>query len=226
MVLCARSIDQLQQVADGICGAGGEAHAVACDVTDPEAVSAMAETALRLTGGVDILVNNAGIALSAPLKRLTLTEWNQVLSVNTTGTFLCTRALVPNMLAREWGRVINVASVAGLVGGKYISAYVASKHAVIGFTRSIALEVASRGVTVNAICPAFVRTSMTRESLVRITRATGISEDEALQALVRANAQGRLIEPEEVAYAVCCLADERAGGINGQAIAIDGGGPA
>src|SRR4029077_3817430 len=140
---------------------------------------------------VDILVNNAGISHSAPLPRTTLADWNRMLTVNATGTFLCTQAFLPGMVARHWGRVVNIASVAGLGGGKYIAAYSASKHAVVGFTRSVAAEVAGTGVTVNAVCPGYVDTDMTRESVAltdmtresvaRIAAKTAMSPEAALR---------------------------------------------
>ncbi len=172
---------------------------------------------------MDILVNNAGIAHSAPLIRTDLGDWNRLLAVNATGTFLCTRAFLPGMIERGWGRVVNVASVAGLAGARYIAAYAASKHAVIGLTRSAAAEVAERGVTVNAICPGYVDTPMTTESLRRIAEKTGRSEAEALDAILAGTPQRRLIEPDEVAHAVISLCAEAARGINGQSIVIDGG---
>ncbi|MGE0492511.1 MAG: SDR family NAD(P)-dependent oxidoreductase [Vulcanimicrobiota bacterium] len=224
VVVAARTLCQLESVVEAIKGPGGVAHAVECDVTDPDSVAAMAMQAKELMGSVHILVNNAGIASSAPLKSLTLQEWNRILSVNTTGTYLCTQAFLPAMSDQKWGRVINVASVAGQAGAKYISAYSSSKHAVIGFTRCIALEVAPKGVTVNAVCPGYVDTDLTGETVDRIIEKTGMTEQDAIESLARTNPQHRLIQPDEVAYLVLCLCDERARGINGQAINIDGGG--
>ena len=127
--------------------------ATVCDVTDPASVDALARFSAERFGEVTLLVNNAGIGHAAPLERLTLDDWNRVMAVNATGTFLCTKAFLPAMVKRGWGRVVNVASVAGLSGGRYIAAYAASKHAVVGFTRC-GMEVAAAGVTVNAVCPA------------------------------------------------------------------------
>ena len=170
VVVSARSTDQIEAVADELRSDGYSAHAVTCDVSDEESVQVMADEAASLLGTVDILVNNAGIAPSNPVKRLTLEEWNRVQSINVTGTFLCTRAFLQGMLDRQWGRIVNVASVAGLRGSKYIAAYCASKHAQIGFTRALADEVADQGITVNAICPGYVDTPMTEYSVVQITR--------------------------------------------------------
>ena len=147
VVVSARTTDEIESVAEELRADGLTAHAVRCDVADEASVAAMAEEAIELLGTVDILVNNAGIARSDPVKRLQLEDWNQIMAVNATGTFLCTRAFLPGMLERGWGRVINVASVAGLRGGRYIAAYVASKHAQIGFTKALAAEVASAGAT-------------------------------------------------------------------------------
>jgi NAD(P)-dependent dehydrogenase (short-subunit alcohol dehydrogenase family) len=174
-------------------------------------------------GGVDVLVNNAGIATSAPLKAITLEQWNRIFAVNVTGTFLCTQAMVPAMVERGWGRVVNVASVAGKAGAPYIAAYAASKHAVIGFTRSVAAEVAAQGVTVNAVCPGYVETDMSVDTVERIVRKTGLSAEQARANLEKVSPQGRLYTPEEVAYQVTCLCDPRAGGVNGQSLVLDGG---
>ncbi len=223
VVVAARNVAEIEAVASELIAAGHAALAVPCDVTDPESVSRLAREAEGAVGVVDILVNNAGVASSAPIKSLEPEEWNRILAVNATGTYLCTRAFLPGMLTNGWGRVINVASVAGLAGRAYISAYTASKHAVIGFTRSIAAEVAARGVTVNALCPGFVATAMTEESVSRISAKTGMGSEEARRKIEEMNPQGRLIEPEEVAFFTVALCDRRARGVNGQAIAIDGG---
>jgi NAD(P)-dependent dehydrogenase (short-subunit alcohol dehydrogenase family) len=203
--------------------AGDEVVAVGraeCDVTDEAAVDALFER----VGAVDVLVNNAGVAGSAPLKRTTLADWRAQLDVNATGAFLCTRAALPGMLDRDSGRIVTVASTAGLVGGKYTSAYTASKHAAVGLTRAVAAEVAGTGVTANAVCPAFVRTDMTTDSVQRIANTTGRGEQEAEAVLAAASPLGRLLEPEEVAFAVAFLAAREAGAINGQTLILDGGG--
>ncbi len=223
VVVAARSEEQIEGVARDLLAAGHAARAITCDVTDASSVARLARESEAAVGIVDILVNNAGIASSAPLKSLELEEWNRLLAVNATGTYLCTRALLPPMVSNGWGRVINVASVAGRAGAPYIAAYAASKHAVIGFTRSVAGEVAARGVTVNAICPGFVETPMTDESVGRIVAKTGLSESAARQRILAMNPQGRLIEPEEVAFLAVALCDARARGINGEAIGVDGG---
>lgn len=193
-------------------------------MTDPASVADLALTAAERLGPVDILINNAGTSSSAPLHHLTLEEWNRLFAVNATGTFLCTQAFVPGMIERGWGRVINVASVTGLAGARYIAAYAASKHAVLGFTRSVAAELATTGVTINALCPGYVDTPMTDASIARIVAKTGRPAEEARAAILATSPQHRLIEPEEVAQMALSLCHDQARGINGQAIVIDGGG--
>ena len=224
VVVTSRTGSEIEAVARDIAGTGGEASAVPCDVTDPDSVAALAEAAGERIGEVDVLVNSAGIAHSAPLARQTLEEWERIFAVNVTGAFLVTRAFLPAMMERGRGRVVNVASVAGLAGAKYIAAYAASKHAVVGFTRSVAAEAAARGVTVNAVCPGYVDTGMTQESVARIMERAGLSEAAALEAILATSPQGRLIEADEVARTVTWLCEEAARGVNGQAIVIDGGG--
>ena len=182
IVVTARSVDQIEKVKDELRQAGLEVWAVACDVTDADQVVALAEQSRELVGPVQILVNNAGIASSAPLKHLALEEWNRLLAVNATGPFLCTQAFMPGMVETGWGRVINVASIAGKIGAPYISGYCASKHAVVGFTRAVAAEVAAKGVTVNAVCPGYVDTPMTEQSVATISAKTGLSETEGAAA--------------------------------------------
>jgi NAD(P)-dependent dehydrogenase (short-subunit alcohol dehydrogenase family) len=222
VVVAARTAAEVEGAAAALRSRGGRAWAIVCDVTRPDDVEELERGAVERLGRVDVLVNNAGLAHSAPLHRLQLDDWNRLLAVNATGTFLCTKAFLPAMLERGWGRVVNVASVAGLEGAKYVSAYAASKHAVIGFTRSIAAEVAGRGVTVNAVCPGYVDTDLTRRSVERIVERTGLSPERARRALEERNPQGRLIRPEEVAEVVLSLCDESAGDRNGLAIPVDG----
>ncbi len=223
VLVAARSTNEIERVAAELSALGHRVLAVPCDVTDPDSVRKLAVAAANHLGTVDVLVNNAGIAHSAPLHRLTLEDWNRLLAVNATGTMLCTQAFMPGMIDRQWGRVVNIASIAGLSGAKYISAYSAAKHAVVGFTRALAAEVAAHGVTVNAVCPGYVDTPMTDQSLSRISEKTGKSRQEALAAILSTTPQGRLITPDEVAHAVTWLCADSARGVNGQTIVIDGG---
>lgn len=220
----ARTLSEVERVAAEVKDEHGvETFAAACDVSDAASVGrAFAACAERL-GGADVLVNNAGVAESAPLVKTDDETWRRHLEINLTGTFYCTRAALPFMIERGWGRIINVASIAGKTGGAYISAYSASKHGVIGLTRSVALEVASKGVTVNAVCPGFVETEMTRRGVENIVEKTGRTHEEALDALRRTSPQNRLVTPEEVAALALLLASEDGRGITGQAINVDGG---
>ena len=201
VVVAARTTERIDGVAAEIKRAGGKAKAVRCDVTDAPSVRDLAVAA----GAVDILVNNAGVAHSAPLSRITLDDWNRVLAVNATGTFLCTQAFVGGMLERKRGAIANVASIAGLGGARYIAAYAAAKHAVIGFTRSVAAELDGTGVVCNAVCPGYVDTEMTQASVARVTAKTGKSPEATLAGMMAASGQERLITADEVATAVLRL---------------------
>jgi len=222
VVVAARQTDRIERVATEIRSAGGKAWAVRCDVTDAASVADLAKAATRHAGSVDILINNAGVAHSAPLAKTSLEDWNRVLAVNATGTFLCTRAFLSGMLQRKRGSVVNVASVAGLAGARYIAAYAAAKHAVIGLTQSVAAEVEGTGVTCNAVCPGFVDTEMTKESVERVVAKTGKDPGTALSAMLASASQRRLITPEEVAAAVLALADPHGQRPNGTAVTIPG----
>ena len=190
------------------------------DVTNEEQVAAFFE-GLRQ---VDVLVNNAGIGAGAPLARTTLDDWRAHLEVNATGAFLCTRAVVGGMIERGDGRIVTVASIAGLAGMRYTAAYAASKHAAVGLMRATAAEVGGTGVTANAVCPAWVRTDITRRTVENIVERTGRTAEEAEAELEQMTPLGRLLEPEEVAAAVVFLASPEAAAINGQTLVLDGGG--
>jgi NAD(P)-dependent dehydrogenase (short-subunit alcohol dehydrogenase family) len=220
VALAARTQDQVEQVAGEARALGVAAAALALDVTDPDAVAGAVQTAVARLGPVDVLVNNAGVAESAPLLQADLAHWERHLRVNATGPFLVIRAVLPGMLERGWGRIVNVASLAGLHGAPYVSAYTASKHALVGLTRALAAEVASRGVTVNAICPGYVATDMVWQGARTIASRTGRSFEEAVQVMARMNPGGRLIEPAEVAAVAVRLV--RDGTINGTTITLDG----
>jgi len=203
---------------------GVETMHAACDVANAADVArVLAQVTATFGRACDILVNNAGIAESVPFVKTDDEFWQRHLAVNLNGTFYCMRAALPAMLERGWGRIINIASIAGKTGAPYIAAYAASKHGVLGLTRSVALEVATKGVTVNAICPGYVDTDMTTRALERIEAKTGRSATDALEAIKRMNPQQRLVMPEEVAAVALLLASDEGRGINGQAINVDGG---
>ncbi len=223
LALGARSMEPLERLAAEINGAGGRAVPIAIDVGSSESIEkAHAEVTAKL-GAIQILVNNAGIAKSVKVLNMDDEHWRSHLDINLTSVFKITRALLPELVAQKWGRVINIASTAGKVGFQYTAAYCASKHGVIGFTRALALEMATLGVTVNAICPGFVNTDMASEAARNIAAKTGGSEEDARKWLSKLSPQNRLMEPEEVAAVAVMLATDASRGINGQAINIDGG---
>jgi NAD(P)-dependent dehydrogenase (short-subunit alcohol dehydrogenase family) len=224
VAVTARTRTEIDQVAAEIAAAHGEAIAVPLDVADAAAVkAAFAEVRERL-GAVDVLVNNAGMGRSALTWRTDDELWRSVIETNLSGVFYCMREALGPMVERRWGRVVNIASIAGKVGAPYIGAYSASKHGVVGLTRSAALEVAMHGVTVNAICPGYVDTPMTDGSIATIVEKTGVSAEDAKKRLEAMSPQNRIITPEEVAFLAVALTRDEARGINGQALNVDGGG--
>ncbi len=200
-----------------------QARVLVCDVTDAPAVARAWQMLEAAAADVHLLVNNAGQADSAPLVRTSDELWQRMLGVNLTGTFNTTRAALPAMLRAGWRRIVNVASTAGQRGYAYVAAYAAAKHGVIGLTRSLALEVATRGITVNAVCPGFTDTDLLNDSIANVVAATGRDAEAARAEFMRHNPQGRLVRPDEVADAVAWLCSTAAGSVNGQSLSISGG---
>ena len=197
-------------------------QSVICDVTDAVQVEKVFSR-ITTTAPVDILINNAGAAESAPFLKTSDAMLERLLSVNLLSAFRCTRAVLPSMLTHGYGRIVNVSSIAGLRGYAYVTAYVAAKHALVGFTRALAMEVIQKGITVNAVCPGYTNTDLVRGAASAIAAKTGRSEAEAVQEMIRTNPQGRLIRPEEVAETAAWLCGPETDSITGQAIAIAGG---
>src|SRR5690606_17857265 len=197
VAVAARTREQVEETAARIEALGGRAQAEICDVTDPAQVQAAVARVEAGLGPVSILVNNAGVAASARLTDTSDELWDRMLRVNATGSFYGMRAVLPGMVARGWGRIINIASTAARQGSAYVAAYAASKHAVLGLTRAAAVEVATRGVTVNAVCPGWLPTELTDETIRNITRRTGRTDDEARRVLEGFSPQQRLIDLEE-----------------------------
>lgn len=220
--IIGRDAARLATVASQL-GEADRALAIVADVTEGASVKEAFATARRQFGPVNILVNNAGQAASAKFTDTDETLWNRLIGVNLTGTYLCTRQVIPDMLQAGFGRIVNIASIAGLRGAAYVSAYVASKHAVVGLTRALALEYATRNITVNAVCPGYTDTDMVRQAVDNIRAKTGRNESEVLAALTAGNPQQRLIAPAEVSNAVLWLCRPGTESVTGQSIVIAGG---
>ncbi|MBN8756345.1 MULTISPECIES: SDR family NAD(P)-dependent oxidoreductase [Variovorax] len=221
LTLLGRDREALQRVADSL---EGDGHGVvAADVANQEAVQAAFAEARAVRGPVAILVNNAGAAESAPFLKTSFDLWQRMLSVNLTGSFLCAQAALPDMLDAGWGRIVNIASTAGQKGYAYVAAYTAAKHGVVGLTRSLALEVARKGITVNAVCPGYTDTDILRNSVANVVGKTGRSEADALAEFSSVNPQRRIVQPAEVADTVRWLCGEGAASVTGQSISVSGG---
>jgi 3-hydroxybutyrate dehydrogenase len=223
VALASRTGSDLEGVASEVRAQGRRAHAVVTDVASAEDVTRMFREARGALGAIEILVNGAGVAPSAPFAKTSETLWRSAIETNLCGVFYSMREAIPEMVERGWGRIVNVASIAGKTGYPYIAAYAASKHGVLGLTKCAALEVATHGVTVNAVCPGYVDTPMTDASVRRIAEKTGKPEDGVRKLLEDMSPQKRLFTAEEVAALVLFLCGDEARGITGQALSLDGG---
>jgi NAD(P)-dependent dehydrogenase (short-subunit alcohol dehydrogenase family) len=223
VVITGRTAAALEQVAAEIRAAGAEVLASTCDVTDKPQVKHLQHNIEEHFGAVQILVNNVGIAPAAGFLEMPDNLWDEVMRVNVNAAYNCCKTFLSAMVDSRWGRVVNIASTVARVAYPGISAYATSKHAILGLTRSLAIETARSGVTVNAVCPGYVNTELTRENAQRLAEKRGQSLNEALALMAASCPQRRLIEPEEVAYVTLMLASDRARGITGQAIQVDGG---
>jgi len=223
VTLIGRDAARLAAVAQQVQASRGRAGFVVADVVDEAAVTQAFAAARSAFGPVHILVNNAGAVRTAPFRTTDPSLWQEMLAVNLTGTYLCCRAALSDMLALDFGRVVNVASTAGLVGYAYVTAYCAAKHGVVGLTRALAMETAASPVTVNAVCPGYTETDIVRDAVTTIVSKTGKSVEEARAALTARNPQGRLVQPDEVANAVLWLCLPGSEAVTGQAISVSGG---
>jgi NAD(P)-dependent dehydrogenase (short-subunit alcohol dehydrogenase family) len=222
--LIGRDAEKLRMTADRISkDYSVKTKTAVADVTDEVALKKAIRVLLDSAGTPTILVNNAGMGVSSPFLKSDSAFWRKVIDTDLMGAVFCTQAVLPSMLESRWGRIINIASTAGLAGYPYVTAYCAAKHGLIGLTRALAMETARTGVTVNAVCPSYVDTAMTVHTIENIVQKTGRSREDALASLVSRNPQGRLIQPSEVADAVVWLCGENAASITGQSIAIAGG---
>lgn len=219
VTICGRRIKVLEAVAAG----DENIHAIAADVTDEASMQALYEQAESARGPIDIVIANAGIAPSAPAHKTSMADWNETLSVNLTGSFLTVKPALAGMAERGSGRIVFIASTAGLKGYAYVASYVASKHGVVGLMRALSAELVKTGVTVNAICPGFTETELLSDSIGRIVEKTGRSEEDARASLVSSNPQQRFIQPEEIAAAVLYLCGDAARSVTGQTLSVSGG---
>ncbi len=223
VAVSARTASDLETVAQEIRAEGGQALAVVCDVTQPAAIAKAVDEIRAQWGDITILVNNAGVAGSHKFLGHDDALWHKILDTNLNSVYYVAKAVAPQMVQANWGRIINVASISSKVGMKYTAAYTASKHGVLGLTRALAVELVAHNITVNAICPAYVDTPMTDGTVENMTQKTKMSESDARAFLEKLSPQNRLITPEEIAYVAVMLLDDAARGITGQALNVDGG---
>ncbi len=220
ITLMGRSMETLQEKSQCL----SQAQGISVDVSLEKSVKEAFVTARDTFGPVDILINNAGAAYSAPLQNTDEDNWKYMLDVNLSSVFYCSREVVPDMREQNWGRIVNIASIAGLAGAPYISAYCAAKHGVIGLTRALALELASKEITVNAICPGYTNTDLLEGAIDNIVNKSTLSREEAEKQLKSSSPQHRFIEPEEIATSVVWLCLPGSESITGLALPITGGG--
>lgn len=223
VAVSARTASDIENVAQEIRAGGGAALAVPCDVTRPESVANAVEQIRAQLGDITILVNNAGVGGSQKFLGHDDALWHKLMDTNLNSVYYVSKAVAPMMVNANWGRIINMASIASKVGGKYMAAYTASKHGVLGLTRALAMEFVANNITVNAICPAYVDTPMTDGTVANITTRTKMSEEDARAYLAKLSPQNRLVTSEEIAHVALMLIDDEARGITGQSINVDGG---
>jgi NAD(P)-dependent dehydrogenase (short-subunit alcohol dehydrogenase family) len=223
VVISARNAEKLQAAAQQLSRSGGEILALPCDITDKTAVEGLAEAIRARWGSVQILINNAGVAKAAAFLEMPDSLWDEILTTNLTGTYTCCKIFLPAMTQARWGRIINIGSTTSKVGYPHVSAYVSSKHGLLGLARVLALETARLGITVNTICPGYLDDELTHANARRMAEKTGKSVEQILAMFAGTAPQQRLIAPEEVAQLALLLASEKMSGMTGQAISIDGG---
>jgi NAD(P)-dependent dehydrogenase (short-subunit alcohol dehydrogenase family) len=221
--LLGRTASTLESLAAELQSAGSQTFCATADAAKRESLEAAFSAARTRFGPIDILINNAGQAVSAPITKRDDALWERLLAINLSGTYYGIQAALPDMLQGGFGRIVNIASTAGLTGYPYVAAYCAAKHGVIGLTRAVAREVATRNVTINAVCPGYTDTDLIREAAAKISAVTGRKAEEALQAMTKSNPQGRLIQPDEVANAVAWLCLPGSESVTGQSIVVAGG---
>jgi len=223
VVIIARRQEKLQELADAMAQDGAQVLAIACDVTNREQIRSLDAEIAERWGAVQILINNAGIARAVSFSDMADKQWDDTLETNLTGAYNCCKVFLPAMIQAKWGRIINIASTTAKVGYSHVTAYAASKHGLLGLTRSLALETARQGITVNAICPGYVDDERTRENARVMAEKTGKRVEEILKLFASSAPQKRLIDPDEVASLALLMASEKLRGMTGQAINVDGG---
>jgi NAD(P)-dependent dehydrogenase (short-subunit alcohol dehydrogenase family) len=223
VVIAARRREKLQELADKITQDGTRVFAFACDVTDRAQVKELGAEIAQRWDAVQILINNAGIARAVSFSDMSDGQWDETIDTNLTGAYNCCKVFLPGMIQAQWGRIINIASTTAKVGYSHVTAYTASKHGLLGLTRSLALETARQGITVNAICPGYVNDERTHENARVMAEKTGKRVEDILKLFAASAPQNRLIEPDEVASLALLMASEKLGGMTGQAVNVDGG---